>query len=129
MFHDDKVLLHSFVATVTNAYLNIRNGPGTDYSLAGTLSQGEQVEIFAVTDVNGTLWGRCYKGWISLTYTDFDPSMLPRYRNHTYVLSPPSVSLPTVSEVASDATDSTDSAEDSVLSATEDSSSLTLGLK
>ena len=84
MFHDDKVLLHSFVATVTNAYLNIRNGPGTDYSLAGTLSQGEQVEIFAVTDVNGTLWGRCYKGWISLTYTDFDPSMLPRYRNHTY---------------------------------------------
>ena len=84
MFHDETILSHSFVATITNSYLNVRNGPGTSYSLAGTLSQNEQVEIFAVAEVQGTLWGRCYKGWISLTYTDFDKTMLPRYRNHTY---------------------------------------------
>ena len=84
MLHDDAVLTHSFTATVSNSFLNIRNGPGTDYSQAGTLAQGDQVLIVAVEVVDGTVWGRCYKGWISLRYTDFDESMLSRYRNHTY---------------------------------------------
>ena len=84
MLHDESYLAHSFVATVTNSYLNVRNGPGTTYTLAGTLQQGEQVLILAITMVDGTPWGRCYKGWISLTYTDLDKSMLPRYQNHTY---------------------------------------------
>jgi uncharacterized protein YgiM (DUF1202 family) len=37
-----------------------------------------------VEEVNGSVWGRCYQGWISLNYTDFDSTMLPRYRSHTY---------------------------------------------
>lgn len=84
MLHDETKLTHSFTATVTNSYLNVRNGPGTGYSLAGTLTQGDQVLILAVEVVDGVAWGRCYKGWISLRYTDFDGSMLSRYRNHTY---------------------------------------------
>ena len=69
MLHDDSYLAHSFVATVTNSYLNIRGGAGTSYSIVGTLSQGEKVQILAVTKVDGTLWGRFYKGWISFTNT------------------------------------------------------------
>lgn len=84
MFHDQTVLVHPFTVTITNSYLNVRTGPGTSYSLAGSLAQGDQVEIFAVEEVNGSVWGRCYQGWISLSYTDFDPTMLPRYRSHTY---------------------------------------------
>lgn len=84
MFHDQTLLAHSFVATITNSYLNVRTGPGTSYSLAGTLSQDDQVEIFAVAEMNSMVWGRCYQGWISLSYTDFDKTMLPRYRSHTF---------------------------------------------
>ena len=84
MLHDENKLTHSFTATITNSYLNVRNGPGTGYSLAGTLTQSEQVLILAVEVVDGAPWGRCYQGWISLRYTDFDESMLPRYRSHTY---------------------------------------------
>lgn len=83
MLHDSTKLAHSFLATVTNTYLNVRTGPGTGYSLSGTLAQGERVEILAVDRVDGMLWGRCYKGWISLTYTDFDKNQLERYQNHT----------------------------------------------
>ena len=84
MLHDEQVLTHSFTATITNSYLNVRTGPGTGYSLAGSLAQGDQVQILAVEVVDGAIWGRCYSGWISLSYTDFDESMLPRYRSHTY---------------------------------------------
>ena len=84
MLHDDQMLTHSFVATITNSCLNVRTGPGTEYGLAGSLTQGDQVQILSVEVVDGAVWGRFYGGWISLRYTDFDESMLPRYRNHTY---------------------------------------------
>ena len=84
MLHDSTVLAHSFVVTVTNSYLNVRSGPGTSYSLAGSLVQGDRVEILAIDVVDGMLWGRCYKGWISLTYTDFDKTQLERYKNHSF---------------------------------------------
>lgn len=84
MLDDANKLTHSFTATITNSYLNVRNGPGTDYSLAGSLVQGQKVKIVAIQMVDGTAWGRCTKGWISLQYTDFDASMLKRYQQHTY---------------------------------------------
>lgn len=84
MLHDETVLAHPFTVTVTNSYLNIRTGPGTSYALAGSLSKQEQVKILAITVVDGTVWGRCYQGWISLSYTNFDRSGLSAYQNHSY---------------------------------------------
>ena len=84
LLHDEHALAHPFQVSVSNTYLNVRNGPGTSYALAGTLTQGNQVQILAVQVVDGTVWGRCYQGWISLSYTDFDETMLPRYQSHTY---------------------------------------------
>ena len=84
LMHDESLLAHPFTVGITNTYLNIRSGPGTSYTLAGTLNQGEQVQILAIQVVDGTVWGRCYQGWISLRYTDLDEEMLPRYQSHTY---------------------------------------------
>ncbi|MBO7184569.1 MAG: SH3 domain-containing protein [Oscillospiraceae bacterium] len=84
MIHDETVLAHPFTATVTNSYLNVRTGPGTSYSLAATLAKQDRVLILAVTVVDGVVWGRCYQGWISLSYTNFDRSQLPHYQNHSF---------------------------------------------
>lgn len=84
MLHDESTLVHFVDVTITNSYLNVRSGPGTDYSLAGSLDKDEQVKIVAIEKVGTSLWGRCAKGWISLQYTSFDTSMLSRYQNHTY---------------------------------------------
>ena len=84
LLHNDQMLAHSFVATVTNSYLNVRTGPGTDYSWISSLGYQDKVEILAVEVVDHVVWGRFYGGWISLQYTDFDESKLEQYRNHKY---------------------------------------------
>ena len=85
LLHDDQVLAHRFTATVTYYYLNVRSGPGTNYSSLATLKTGDQMEIFSVVIVDGVPWGRFISGWVYLnSYTDFDISKLDYYRNHSY---------------------------------------------
>lgn len=48
--------------------LRIRKGPGTSYTIVGYLNPKTQVEILEQKNVNGTLWGRIEKGWISMDY-------------------------------------------------------------
>ena len=50
--------------TVTATTLNIRSGPGTNYSTRGTLTKGYQVNLLELK--NG--WGRIDEGWVSLKY-------------------------------------------------------------
>ena len=82
--HDAQSLAHSFMATVTNSYLNVRSGPGTNYSRTASLSKGESIQIVAIVFAEGTYWGRYEKGWVSLDYTDFDISRLGEYMQHHY---------------------------------------------
>jgi lysozyme len=49
---------------VTAALLNIRSGPGTNYSILGTLPFGTIVE--ALESDGG--WAKCDKGWLSYSY-------------------------------------------------------------
>ena len=85
MVHDDRVLAHSFIATVKYYTINVRTGPGTHYSYIQQIIQNDQVEIIAIDFVNGQTWGRCKLGWIFLdSYTDYDSSKLSYYQNHTY---------------------------------------------
>ena len=84
MLHDKTTLAHFVDVTVTNNYLNVRTGPGTEYALSGSLEKDDQVKIVAVEKVGSALWGRCAKGWISLQYTSFDESKLSSYQNHTF---------------------------------------------
>ncbi len=51
--------------------LNVRLGPGTNYSAAGQLNTGDKVTI-TETAANGSYtWGKFYGGWIRLDYTDY----------------------------------------------------------
>jgi N-acetylmuramoyl-L-alanine amidase len=59
------------IGKVTASALNIRSGTGTGYSVVGKLYKGETVEILEKKTVNGTTWGRCSKGWVSLDYVQF----------------------------------------------------------
>lgn len=59
------------VGKVTASALNIRSGAGTGYAVVGKLYKGETVEILEKKTVNGTTWGKCSKGWVSLDYVQF----------------------------------------------------------
>ena len=60
--------------TVKAYYLNVRNAAGTGGKVVGSYSQGAKVNILEKTLVNGAVWGRTDKGWISLAYVDLDTS-------------------------------------------------------
>lgn len=58
-------------AAVTGvAYVNVRNGAGTENQIVGALSEGTKVDIYEIKYVNGHRWGRCNTGWFSLSYAD-----------------------------------------------------------
>lgn len=58
--------------TVTAGGLNIRETPGTNGKIVGGYQRGDRVIILEQKQVNGTLWGRTDRGWISLSYVKLD---------------------------------------------------------
>lgn len=84
LLHNDQMLAHSVSVSVTNSYVNVRSGPGTQYSWLDSLNKGDVITILAVETVNGKIWGRYSGGWLSLEYTSFDTSKLEQYQNHSY---------------------------------------------
>ena len=67
---DNKVVATGKVISKTN--LRIRNGPGTGYSVVGSLASGTAVDITQIQTVGKTQWGRISEGWISLDYVKLD---------------------------------------------------------
>ena len=57
--------------TITVDELNVRQGPGTNYTASGKLNTGEQVNITQTMVVGNYTWGKFYGGWIRLDYTDY----------------------------------------------------------
>ena len=58
--------------TVTGVDVNLRKGPGTNYSKVGTAKKGSQLTITETVEGGGYTWGNSDKGWIALRYTDFE---------------------------------------------------------
>ena len=56
--------------TVSGSNVNIRSGPGTNYDVVGSYSQGDSVEIYAQFTINNTVWGCTNKGWVSMDYVE-----------------------------------------------------------
>ncbi len=54
--------------TVTASVLRIRSGAGTTYSVVTTLKKGTKVTILETKTVNGVLWGKTDRGWLSMDY-------------------------------------------------------------
>ncbi len=57
--------------------LRVRSGPGTGYSVAGSLSNGTKVTILEKKMVGHMPWGRIESGWISLDYVVLDAVQQP----------------------------------------------------
>lgn len=67
-----------FSGTVYNANnLNIREKPGTAYSIVGKYHNGDRVEVLEVKTVGAVEWGRTDLGWISLDYIKRDGEDTP----------------------------------------------------
>ena len=60
--------------TITAGELNIRKGAGTGYDSVGKYIKGDRIEILEKKTVDGTVWGRTNKGWISMGYVKLDGS-------------------------------------------------------
>lgn len=83
LIHDDYKLVHNFTITTT-AVLVIREEPGVDGERITTLGKNVEARVYAVACVDGVYWGRVAKGWVNLTYSDFDESKLNQYQNHIF---------------------------------------------
>ena len=103
MLDEGNALINTFFVTVQTSALYVRTGPGASYDYVRTVKYGTELEIYALEEVNGNTWGRIYCGWISLKYTNYDPSMVPdqtpKYdcetEGHSYV---DAVTAPTCTE-------------------------------
>ena len=65
---DGKEVPSGTISRTVTTELRIRAGAGTSYDKVGTYKKGEVVLIYETTTVNGFLWGRTDKGWISMEY-------------------------------------------------------------
>ena len=61
--------------TVTASDVNIRSGAGTNYSILGQASKGQQLTITEVQAGSGYTWGKFDGGWIALMYTNYQEVM------------------------------------------------------
>lgn len=51
--------------------LNVRSGPGTNYSQVGRLKGGDAVTVYEQQTSNGKTWGNIGNGWVSMDYVVF----------------------------------------------------------
>ena len=62
---------------VTASGVNIRSGPGTNYSVIGSANKGDKFIITETAEGSGYTWGKFSTGWICLKYTDFKSPQQP----------------------------------------------------
>ena len=65
----DKVNLQ---VTVIDNGINVRSGPATYYSKVGTANKDQVLQLTHVCRGGGYTWGKFDKGWIALSYTNYD---------------------------------------------------------
>lgn len=58
--------------TVTGIDVNLREGPGTNYTSLGKANKGQQLVITEIASGSGYTWGKSSSGWIALVYTTYD---------------------------------------------------------
>lgn len=57
--------------TVTNGYVNVRSGAGTNNAKVGAVYYNQKLELTEVTKVGNAYWGKFSSGWVCLTYTNY----------------------------------------------------------
>lgn len=61
--------------TMTADEVNFRKGPGTNYTILGQKSTGDQMIITETASGSGLRWGKFDGGWIALKYTNYDTAV------------------------------------------------------
>lgn len=56
---------------VTGSDVNLRKGPGTNYTIVGTANKGDEMVITETASGSGYEWGRDGEKWIALQYTNY----------------------------------------------------------
>ena len=64
--------MNSEKGTLTGDYVNVRSGPGTEYSVVRSTRKGDRVTILHKVTINGKDWGCMADGWIALQYVQLD---------------------------------------------------------
>ena len=57
--------------TVTATDVNLRKGPGTNYSIVGTANKGDKLVITETASGTGYEWGKAGEKWIALKFTNY----------------------------------------------------------
>ncbi len=61
---------------VAHTYVNVRSGPGTNYTRLGDLKQGQKLKFYQFETVNNVKWGRFDTGkWVCMTYVQLDAAV------------------------------------------------------
>lgn len=84
--------------TVTGVDVNVRTGPGTNYSKDGKVTKGDKLVITETAHAGGYTWGKFDRGWIALQYTDYDQVILQKPEQDTTQPTEPAPTEPAPTE-------------------------------
>ena len=84
--------------TVTGTDVNLRQGPGTNYTRVGVAQKGQQFVITETASGSGYTWGKFDGGWIALQYTDYETAV----NNQGSTTTPPETTPPTTEPPATE---------------------------
>lgn len=73
----------SLTVTVTSNDVNLRKGPGTNYTTIGTANKGKVYTITQIKEAGGRTWGCFGSGWICLDYTSYKNPVAEEEENET----------------------------------------------
>lgn len=80
---NEGVIENPVTVTVTADDVNLRQGPGTNYTRVGVAKKGDTLVITETASGSGYLWGKFDGGWIALVYTNYDTVINPKPENPT----------------------------------------------
>ena len=66
---------------VTADDVNLRKGPGTNYTIVGTANIGDELTITEIAEGSGYLWGKDGDRWIALMYTNYEEELKKQQEN------------------------------------------------
>ena len=81
--------------TVTGVDVNVRKGPGTNYTRIGSVTKGDKLTIVETAAGSPSRWGRFTEnggGWICLQYTNYETALKDQQNGNT---TEPPVTEPT----------------------------------
>lgn len=61
---------------VTGDVVNIRSGPGTNYGVVDTVTEGMTLTVTEIKETSTYTWGKISNGWLCLDYTDYSGSLV-----------------------------------------------------